>query len=481
MSKRLALILVIIFFLSAIVQGAAIIDYHSESFNLGFYPGNNKSDTFYKTLDESIRERYFKPFEIQVRFDQKTMIIGREDSLFRILWIDAQAVFSDMLAGDMEITTELWDQVCDNPGVSVTFGGYFPIEYLGYMLNAEVPDELDINVDKIMIIPGEEIMTVYLHTDNSAYYKSEIEPRGLFTVINFDNMTELFAKSPDFNTESMMDFYRAYGNNPTAAWRDYVEPDIPISFDVSSHLVPWIYVGLPDSISNFNEYAAENEYSGATEEMDTLSDAIKYSLLTKSVNLFTTHYDSSGNLFFTNQFNMYEINQSGWITYRYTPGTQGDEKGQIGEAFVNAYETLEAIANLAAESPGELYISRIEESDDSYTFKFDYKYDTKVLAIEDEPHAAIITATATRTIEARVLPLVFQDTADDTQIESPYIYDFNTNLLLHGINSLNLIEAYNIYVGYGVFSGDEILIGPVWIFEKHSGEKEVYSLKKGRD
>ncbi|MCK5759630.1 MAG: hypothetical protein KAH14_11100, partial [Clostridiales bacterium] len=59
--------------------------------------------------------------------------------------------------------------------------------------------------------------------------------------------------------------------------------------------------------------------------------------------------------------------------------------------------------------------------------------------------------------------------------------DFNTNLILHNLNDLNLIEAYNIYIGYGTFSGNQNLIGPVWIFEKKSGEKEIYTLQRGKE
>jgi len=481
MSKKITIILVILLFIGVCVQTAVVVDYYSESFNLGFFKSSNDAGTYYKLLDDNIRDEYFKPYEVQVRFDRKTFLVGREDNLFANLWTDTQDVFKEVLTGELTQTYKMWDQLCDNPGVSVTFGSYFPVDYLEFMLDSEIHSDLDINIDKIMIIPGEDEMTVYLHTDDPYNYQIVLQPSGLFGYSNFSNMIELFTKDVDFISESMIDFYKVYGNNPNAVWRNYVEPDIPISFDLSYHYIPWIYVGIPDDVDTYITAAKSKESNPRTEIMDNVSEVIKTRLLTNSVNLYKTHYDSFGNLFFTNQFNIYEIDGNGWVNYKYTPGTEGDEKGYIGDAFINAYETLSTISNLTPESLGEIFIARIDENDNSYTFKFDYKYDSKVLAINDEPHAAIITTTATRTIEARVLPLVFREMTEESQVEIPYVFDFNTNLILHDLNDLNLIEAYNIYIGYGTFSGKQNLIGPMWIFEKISGEKEVYTLQRGEE
>ena len=481
MSKKITIILVIILFIGVCVQTAVVVDYYSESFNFGFFKSSNDSGTYYKILDDSIRDEFFKPYEVQVRFDQKTFLVGTEDNLFANLWTDTQDVFKAVLTGELTQTYELWDKVCDNPGVSVTFGSYFPVDYLSFMLGLEITEELDIRIDKIMIIPDEEEMTVYLHTDDLHNYKTVLSPTGLFRYSNFSNMTELFTKDVDFISESKIDFYKVYGNNPDAVWRNYVEPDIPISFDLSYHYIPWIYVGIPEDIISYIDAAKSEESNSRKEIMENISDVIKTNLLSKSASLYKTHFDTIGNLFFTNQFNMFKIDVNGWVNYKYIPGTEGDEKGSIGDAFINAYETLVTISNLTAENPGEIFVARIEEDENSYTFKFDYKYNSKVLAINDEPHAAVITATATRTIEAKVIPLIFREMVDETQVEIPYVYDFNTNLILHGLNDLNLIEAYNIYIGYGTFSGNQNLIGPVWIFEKKSGEKEVYTLQRGKE
>lgn len=481
MSKKTILILVIVLFIGIIVQTTVVIDYYSESVNIGFFKSKNDAGTLYKTLDENIRDKFFTPYEIQVRFDKRAIIVGREDILFSNLWNDAQVVFENAVKKELTESTELWDAVCDNPGVSVTFGSFFPMEYFGYMLDMEIPEEYKINIDKIMILPGDEEMTVYFHTDESFNLKTSFVSSGLFTMNNFLNMIELLTKDPDFIRKSKMDFFRLAGTAPGAVWRNYMEADIMISFDLTPRYIPWIYVGIPDNISAYIKVIEENESKARTDAMNNFSESIKMQLLTKSANLYKTHYNFYGNLFFTNQFNMFEIQSDGWVSYRYTPGTEGDDKGSIGDAFVNAFETLESIMKLSQDGTRDMFVSGIEQNEDSYIFKFDYKYKSRVLAITGEPHAAVITATATRTIEAKVLPLMFTDMAENTQVEIPYIFDFNSNLILHGLNDLNKLSAYNIYVGYGPFSGGQNIIGPIWIFELKSGEKELYSLKKGEE
>jgi len=478
MSKKTAVILVIIFFLGVLVQAAAIIDYYSERFNLGFYPHSNDAGIYYKTLDANISEAYFNPYDIVVRFNNRPFILDRSENLFSNIWNDSKKVINDRLIEGLSESTEEWDELCDNPGVTVAMGGYFPIEYLGFMLGVEEPEISNITVDKVMIIPREAGMDVYFHTDEMVYESTGLQPYGLFTNENFHNITELLSKNPNYSNSYYTDLYKIVKEN---VWKNYYEPDIPVSSDLSSHNIPWIFAGLPAIINDYVEAAANLGSNGETALMKQTASLIKDDLLVKSNNLFTTHFDSYGNLFFTNQFNLYGIGNDGWVTYRYTPGTEGDEKGLIGNAFINAYETLNTISGLSSDLGGELFLSRIEETENFYTFSFDYRYDSKIIAIKDETHAAVIMTTATRTIEARMLPLDFKKMSEDTQVEIPYIFNFSNNQWLNGLTDLNTSEAYNIYIGYGTFSGNQNLMEPVWIFEKKSGQKETYILQRGNE
>ena len=124
MSKKTAVILVIIFFLGVLVQAAAIIDYYSERFNLGFYPHSNDAGIYYKTLDANISEAYFNPYDIVVRFNSRPFILDRNENLFSNIWNDSRKVINDRLLEGLSESTQEWDELCDNPGVTVAMGGY---------------------------------------------------------------------------------------------------------------------------------------------------------------------------------------------------------------------------------------------------------------------------------------------------------------------------------------------------------------------
>ena len=476
MNKKTAIILVIIFFLGVLFQTAVIIDYHSEKINFGFYPISNETGIYYKSLDVSISDEFFNPYDVVVRFDGRPFILNRDESLFINLWNDCKTIAAGLLTEGIAESGELWENLCELPGVTISMGSYFPVEYIEYMLNIIEPGVSDIRIDKIMLIPGEETLNVYFHTEDMVYESTGLAPYGWYTYDVFNNFTELISKDPSYSNSYYEDFYKIHDKT---VWENHYEPDILLSSDLSSHYISWIIAGLPDIVSRYSDLAAGGGSSGETPAMANAAELIKSRLLVKSNNLYTTHFDSTGNLFFTNQFNMYAIDSNGWLTYRYTPGTEGDEKGNIGQAFINAYETLNIVKGLESEYGGEMFVSRIEENEDSYTFSFDYRYDSMPIVLKDENHSAVITATGTRTIEARVLPLEFRRMSDETRMEIPYIFNWSSNRWLNGISDPNTTEAYNIYVGYGTFSGSQNLLEPVWIYEKRTGEKEIYSLQRG--
>ncbi len=476
MSKKTVIIFVIVLSLGVLFQTMVIIDYYSENFNLGFFRQKNETGTYYKSLDANISDKFFVPHEIIIRFENRPFVIRSGENLFDDLWNDSRDVVDSVLTGEFSESILSWDQVCGNDGVTVALGNYFPVEYIELMIGTENNNDSGFLIDKFMIIPGESGMDVYFHTDDSVYEFKAMQPYGLFSKDNFHNITDLLTRDPNYNNSYYTDIYKVISK---AVWENYIEPDILISNDLSHHIIPWVFAGLPDTINDYISIVGKEKSESRDALMDDAVSAIKRKLLIRSNNLFTTHFDSFGNLFFINQFNLYKIEKDGWVSYNYTPGTEGDERGSIGNAFTNAYETINTISGLASEYRGELFVSGVQVNEDSYTFRFDYKYNSMIVAIKDENHAALITATATRTIEARMLPLNFSKMAEDTQVEIPYIFNFGSNLRLNDINDLNAIEAYNIYVGYGTFSGNQNLIGPVWIIEEKSGKKEIYNLQRG--
>jgi hypothetical protein len=174
---------------------------------------------------------------------------------------------------------------------------------------------------------------------------------------------------------------------------------------------------------------------------------------------------------------MYEINTDGTVRYRYTPGTEGDEKGALGTAFQNAVETMDRIMGLCDSNEADIYLSSITETEDVYKFTFDYRFNSGVIVVEDSRHSIKISATATRTMEAEMLPLEIQALSGEEYIESEFVTQFLLVMNRNGITELNKLEAYNMYLGYENFSGKgDKYLKPVWIIEKKDGTKRILEL-----
>ncbi|MBN2557305.1 MAG: hypothetical protein JXB33_00975 [Clostridia bacterium] len=474
MNKKALIAIVAILFIGVLFQTMVIIDYHSEGFDIGFFERNKAAETYYKSLNEILRDKYLKPFDIMVRSEGKTWILKRDEDLFKNIWQDAKTIMQE--AGNLEYLPEstYWGNLCiERNGITYSLGQHFPVEYVQFVLETEsLPANVE-TIDKFMMIPGEKVTDIYFNTNNGVYKTQYSGQKGLLITDNFRNLVDLLTKDPYYSVNSLTDIYQFIKEE---VLNKYIEPDIPVSQNVTARSIPWITIRISDEIK---AYIDSLKISGKQEReagMTKTAAVIKDKLRLRSANTYATLFDSSDNLFFSNQFNMYEINKYGWVLYKYTPGTKGDEKGTIEEAFINAVETLGKITELAVNPSAELYVSRIEDNGDSYTFSFDYRYDSKVIALEEENHSAVITATATRTTEARVLPLNMSEMTGEEYIGAEYRTAFLFIANLNGVYNINSIDAYNMYLGYK--KTNEILefSRPVWIIERQSGKKEALEL-----
>ncbi|MFO7612737.1 MAG: hypothetical protein R6W99_09695 [Clostridia bacterium] len=476
MNKRILIVIAAILFIGVLFQTMVIIDYHSDGFNVGFFERNKVAETYYRSLDEVLREKYLKPFDIMVRNEGKTWILKRDEDLFRNIWQDAKTIMQ--VTGNLEYLPEstYWGNLCiGRNGITYSLGQHFPVEYVKFLLETEsLPSNVE-TIDKFMMIPGEEVTDIYFNTNNGVYKTQYSEQKGLLITGNFKNLVDLLTKDPYYSVNSLTDIYQFIKEE---VLNKYIEPDIPVSQDVTARSIPWITIRISDDIKAYIDSLKIPGNQEREEGMAETAAVIKDKLMLLSANTYATLFDSSDNLFFSNQFNMYEINKYGWVEYKYTPGTEGDEKGTIGEAFINAVETLGKITVLAGDPPAELYVSRIKDNGDSYTFSFDYRYYSKVIALEDDNHSAVITATATRTTDARVLPLKMSEMTGEEYIGAEYRTAFLFIANLNGLYNINSIDAYNMYLGYK--KTNEILefSSPVWIIERQSGKKETLELPR---
>ncbi len=473
MSKKIIIILTVILFIGALFQSLVVMDYHVDGFSLGFFKYNENTDLYFRSFSQAVRDRFHKPFDVLVRSGVKTWVLKQDDDSFTNLWADGRKILAQVLESDLEKEDAYWGELCERDGITYSLGSHLPVEYLAVMTGTEkISGEFN-TIDKIMIIPERESLEVFLQTDKGIYKNTYGGTTGLLKKENFINLIELLSKDPYYSKNSLTDISQFMDERVI---KGYMEPDIPVNFDVTAKAIPWIKAGIPETVRAYID-STKTQGGQNRPAMENSAVALKETLLNNSVNVYETLFDSSGNLFFSNQFNMYEISTDGWVGYRYTPGTEGDEKGTIGAAFQNAVEIIDRIMELCGPTGAKIYVSAIEEKDDFYIFNFDYRFKSGVIAVENRRHAMTISATATRAIEAEMLPLEINELSGDEYIESRFITQFLLVMNSNNMTDLNKIEAYNMYVGYENFSGTGVkYLKPMWIIEKKNGEKQILEL-----
>ncbi|MBN1623497.1 MAG: hypothetical protein JXN10_01070 [Clostridia bacterium] len=476
MNKTIAIFIAVILFIGVIFQAMVIIDYHSDEFNPGFFKRRENPTTYFESFDEAIANQFFMPFDIYLRDGDKTWIVKKDEDLFNTLWKDGKSAILTAMSRETVKSNDSWAELSNEAGILFKMGGLFPIGFVNFLMdNNKNTTQID-SMEKFLIIPDGNVMYVYIKSGEEVY-EAELPASGLFTSSNFAGLISLFTADPYYSQNSYTEIHKFVDESVLGK---FIEPDIPVTLDVNSRNLPWLKLSIPVPIREYIDAVNNSDSASRHEDIDEASLIIKSNIISRTLNTYEMHLDSFDNLFFSNQFNIYEVSKTGWISYNYTEGTQGDEKGDIGPAFMKAVETLNNIMRLSKNS-GNLYLSGIYEDDESYSFTFDYRFEGNVIVIEGSNHAVEIRSTGTRTIEAKLYPLNIEKMVGDQYIDSKYKTAFLFITNFNGISNINTIEAYEMYLGYVKTGAVLEVVKPYWIMEKKTGEKQVLNLVEAGD
>ena len=476
MNKTAVIIITVILLLGVIFQAMIIIDYHSDDINLGFFSKRETPVAYFESFDDAVAEQFFKPFDIYLRDGEKTWVLKKDEDNFNILWNEGKSILSAVLDGVIDVSGQSWSELSSNPGVLYKLGDELPMELISFILEKEEYPELPQAIEKFFIIPRDESMNVYIKSGATVYEALDVASSGLFTSNNFSGLVSLFNADPGYSNSSYTEIHnfideRAHGS--------FIEPDIPVILDENPRSLPWLKLSIPDSISSFIEITKMSDSESKTAAMERTAAIIKSEIINRTINTYGTHLDSFGNLFFSNQFNIYEINKLGWISYRYTEGVEGDARGNVGPAFMNAIDTLFDLTRMS-DSSSSLYLSGMREENDTYVFTFDYRIGGSVIVFSENDHAAEIKSTATRTIEATVYPVNMEEMTGENYIDSRYRTNFFDITNSNGIIIID-IEAYEMYFGYKKSDAVLEVVRPVWVLENRDGSKQILELTEAGD
>ena len=472
MNKTIAIIIALILFIGVIFQALVIVDYHSDEFNPGFFRKRENPVVYFESFDEAIANQFFKPFDIYLRDGSLTWIVRKDEDLFNTLWEDGKSVLIDVLSDELKKSTLSWAELSGEPGILFKMGCDFPTEFISFLTNEDIESPSVKSMDRLLVIPSDGVMEVYIKSGQEVLFTSALTPTGLFTETNFNGLLDLFAVDPYYSQNSYTEIHKFVSAD---VLDEFIEPDIPVTLDINSRNLPWLKLSLPAPVRDYIDSANSSDEEAKAAGIEEAAAIIKSKIISRTLNTYEMHIDSFDNLFFSNQFNIYEVSKAGWISYNYTEGAEGDGRGDIGTAFMNAVETLGNVMRLSDNS-NNLYLSDLKVNDDSYEFFFDYRFKGSVLVMEQSSHAMEIKATATRTIEANIYPLNIEEMTGDQYIDSRYKTAFLFITNFNGITNINTIEASNMYLGYVKTDARLEVVKPVWVIELQNGEKQVLDL-----
>jgi hypothetical protein len=191
--------------------------------------------------------------------------------------------------------------------------------------------------------------------------------------------------------------------------------------------------------------------------------------------------DSNGTVLFKNLDSIYRIYNDGLFEYRYIPGIDGTDKGNVGSAFASAFSFVKRIGELNG-SKSSLYLSGVSARQGYFIFTFDYLVeDIPVIFGEKfnvrgnypERNAVVIEVTGKRVVGCRWILRNFEKSKEE------YMYSMNTIELLEKSNlKLSDVSINDMYVSYVVNEYEGKNLQPYWIIEDAYGDVHVVQMTR---
>ncbi|MFO7637021.1 MAG: hypothetical protein R6W96_06910 [Clostridia bacterium] len=478
--KSIAILLMSLLIFITLAQAFIILDYYLEGFSLGIFNRREEPQPYFRAYESVVREKYLVPFKIYANIDDARLyeITRQEGNFHSLIWENSRFILQEALARerDEKLGLEQWYNICIMKGVSLRFADALPSEFLAWMVEANDNALRNVKIEKILFaVQEEDTVDMYLKTPDSILLYKGLESQGLLRTTNYANLTDLLKTSAAYINNKYSYSRVAFGTS-----RLRVEPDIPIIMRTVDESFGFRTLELIQvkPLALLSEYAALAEKASRPLSGDATlaakANGIRSMLFGRSHDRYKTVISEEASIFFTNQYNIYEVTIRNRMTYVYTPGVEGMEKGSLEAAFMNALDTLNIFYNLNGSKVPGMFISGILETDGYYEFMFNYLHENRPVVFKGLDHAVRIKATATRTIEADVMMLEISGLED---VSMEYDAEFYSLIQRNDIEMLGLVSD-NMYFGYEIEELTDRFLQPVWINEKHDGEKTAWEMAR---
>lgn len=470
------IIILIILLLLVMTQTVIILDYYMDTFSLGIFSKSSEFISYYKSFEEGVSEDYLKPYRIIAKSGTNTLWLIDENNstIYNNLWQSYKNALKNVINLNATIKYEVieWENIFKDEGVTIEFKTSIPVEFLAYMIDETEFVTYNDKIEKIHIKPvSNDFGTVYIKTDNNLFAYENIEISGDLTYDNFNNQFIPMLNNITYAKDKYSYYLEFIGNIRIGIEDLGVKLDIPVILDNNRT--------IELSLFEMSEFAVITEYKSLqnNDEIFEKAEEIKEKLLGSTADKHKTIIDTNGNIFYSNEYNLFSISKDSRFTYKFTPSEKVSEEGDIKNAFLNSLEMLNSFFNLNNGESPSLILYSVQKEDNEYVFSFNYTYNGKIIYFEGEASTIIVKANEMRVLEVNGKFYNIEELIlNGSKVIYPYKNNYSKLFELYDIYLLTI--ASDISIGFIRGQGESVFPTPAMIIEEKDGTIKSFELVK---
>lgn len=347
--------------LTSVVQVGILWDFNFHGFPFNFIRAFQTSGKSVTAAD------FFSPKRIIVSSGQSKWVVNNDSDtkdIYNSLWSDAVIYMEKLVSREdlesVSLADEDWSDIVMRKSISIEFDTPLSRDLIGYFTGTKVKNESGSQFVKLVISPwdSENYSTnrIYLLDNNNRAYKYDVE-------VSTKNLKKEFYDTVIEKLKKLQD------DQIIRNYMVFSESKLKQSFEIRPDMLVSVSGNKYDKLGQINVSIPENFHITQGTKLTDIENIVG-SFLGSEKDSFDILRDQKGTVVLKNYDNLYRIYSNGVLEYKKTANIV-NEKGSKVAALENA---LSFIKNThLIQNDVQVYLSKVEESKESYKFTFNYK------------------------------------------------------------------------------------------------------------
>lgn len=490
--ERLKLILLAVLITSSLIQLGILWRYQGHGLPFNFITAvlHTEASDINTDLDKKAREDFFVPYRITASagYDKPRWILNRTSYHYQTLWKEGRHYLQKALtSGNLEEVNVPWSDIVGGNQITTSsfaretyifeFKTNIKMDLLQWLMEIDAPTEAD-GVYKLVISPwenaGSGYITIYIRDSSKIYKYTTPYEKGRLGQQQYRDIMDDISKDKSLTAYSVL-------NEKYLSTISYdVLGALDEPFKKAENSFTEIYCSPPSLLKNKDTYSSN--------ELNTIAK----NLLGVEKDSYDLAVMSNNTIEFRTQNIINRLYKDGLFVYRYRSNVSVEDKGEIYEAFTNAYKMVNKLQSMI--SGADLYLSGIEvQGQGSYTFIFDYMVNgvpvyMDYISDSDETdamrklkvgNAVIIEANSKMVVSCQAVLKDFEMTKD-AQTYNLNFFDIMEDAYGTGLmNNVRRSDINDLTFSYRVMRGNDITKPEVvCVVTTRTGESYLIPLRK---